>query len=98
MVGDRIKQEKMIQLNLACHPEPINIQHLVCLWISPDTLLNINIQAGIELTYVLKYFDDEKETTDFLQCVPSEAHLKYDFDHVHCSPLVLDQKYLKIRI
>ena len=34
----------------------------------------INIQAGIELTYVLKYFDDEKNT-DFLQRVPSEAHL-----------------------
>ena len=51
----------------------------------------INIQAGIELTYVLKYFDDEKKT-DFLQRVPSEAHLKYDFNHVHCSPLVPDQR------
>ena len=58
----------------------------------------INIQAGIELTYVLRYFDDEKETTDFLQCVLSWAQLKYDFDNVHCSPLVPDQKYLKIRI
>ena len=96
MVGDHIKQEKMIQPNLACHPEPINIQHLARLWISPDTLLNINIQAGIELTYVLKYFDDEKKT-DFLQRVPSEAHLKYDFNHVHCSPLVLDQNNLKFR-